>query len=144
MSQDPYTLVDTAGEGPVLDAVDRAAQIRGRRERRGGLGLLVVDGSRGPDALTEALMGPGNLVVCTQTDRPQAPGEWPDGLTPRVEVSCRDAADAAAVRELVGKALRRLRDLPPAGPVGGPAALDQTQHAALTAAWSAARTPDAR
>ena len=65
-------------------------------------------------------------------------------LTPRVEVSCGDAADAAAVREVVGEALLRFRGLPPAGPVGGPAALDRAQYEALTAALSAVRTPDAR
>jgi hypothetical protein len=106
--------------------------------------LLVVDTSRGPDALTEALMGPDTLVVCTKTDRPRAQARWPDWLTPRVEVSCGDAADAAAVREVVGEALLRFRGLPPAGPVGGPAALDRAQYEALTAALSAVRTPDAR
>ncbi|MHC4514413.1 MAG: GTPase [Planctomycetota bacterium] len=139
----PYTLVDTAGEGPAAEAVDRAAQARGRRERRSGLRLLVVDGSRGPDALAEQLMGPDTLVVCNKADRPQAPVVWPSRLTPRVDVSCRDAADAATIRDVVGEALRRLRGLPPAGPVGGPAALDEAQRTALVAALSAAPPADA-
>ncbi len=139
----PYTVVDTAGEGPVVAAVDRAAQARGRHERRRGLCLLVVDGSVGPDARVERLMGPGTLVVCNKTDLPPAPVVWPEHLTPRLELSCRDPADAAAIRQQVGAALRRMRELPPAGPVGGPAPLDEAQRLALSVALAATRSADA-
>ncbi len=135
----PYLLVDTAGEGPVEDEVDRAAQARGRRERRWGLRLLVVDGSIGPDAGTSRLMGPETLVVCNKTDLPPASAVWPEDLAPRVELSCRDPQTAAAIRRQVGIALRRMRRLPLAGPVGGPAALSEAQRAALAAALAAAR-----
>jgi len=139
----PYTVVDTAGEGPVADAVDRAAQARGRQERRHGLRLLVVDGSVGPDSQAERLMGPGTLVVCNKTDLPRAPVPWPEQLAPHLELSCRDPADAAAIRQQVGAALRRMRELPPAGPVGGPAPLDEAQRTALSRALAATRSADA-
>jgi small GTP-binding protein len=134
----PYTLVDTAGEGPVVDGVDAAAQDRGRRERRRGLRLLVVDGSVGPDAHTEQLMGQGTLVVCNKVDLPPAAKPWPPHLAPRLALSCRDPGDAAAIRERVGAALRQMRHLPPAGPVGGPAPLNEAQVQALSSALAQA------
>lgn len=139
----PYTLVDTAGEGPVVDGVDEAAQARGRRERQRGLRLLVVDGSVGPDPHTGQLMSQGTLVVCNKVDLPPAAGPWPEHLSPRLELSCRDPEDAAAIRERVGTALRRMRHLPPAGPVGGPAPLNEAQVQALSSALAETHSTDA-
>jgi hypothetical protein len=44
------------------------------------------------------------------------------------------ATDAAAIRRVFGAVLRQHRDLPPAGPVGGFAALTAEQAARLAAA----------
>ena len=88
--------------------------------------------------MEQQLMGPDTLVVCNKRDLPQATRSWPVALAPRVPVSCLDPAQACLVREVVGEALRSLRELPPAGPVGGPAALDTSQRQALEKALARA------
>ena len=127
----PYELVDTAGEGAVLGTskssmVDRAAIERGRHERRDGLLLLVVDGSRPPSAGDRELRNEFTLVFRSKTDLSPAP--WPPDFAADVTGSCLDPQSAATTRLAVGAALRRLRRLPPAGPVGGPAALTAAQQ----------------
>jgi small GTP-binding protein len=137
----PYELIDTAGEGAAVDEVDARAQQRGRAERADADVILVVDGSRGPGEEDFALAQRQPLVVVTKTDLPQA--NWPQELTADVRVSCADSAAAGGVRSVVGEALRRRRGLPPAGPVGGPAALDAAQWELLLAATGAASSPSA-
>jgi tRNA U34 5-carboxymethylaminomethyl modifying GTPase MnmE/TrmE len=121
----PYELIDTAGEGEVADALARRALDLARRARRDGLLLLVVDGGRGPSASDRAIRNDHTVVVRNKSDLPAA--SWPDDFPPDVTLSCRADLDAAAIRHAVGAALRRLRALPPAGPVGGPAALDDEE-----------------
>ncbi len=128
----PYELVDTAGEGGAEHELDSAALLLGRRERQLGLCLLVVDGSRDASASDLSLHGCESLLVRTKTDLPQA--EWSSDLGPSVRVSCLDAAQSGAVRTLVGEALRVMRGLPLAGPVGGLCALGSRQRAELAAA----------
>ncbi|MGE3352164.1 MAG: GTPase, partial [Planctomycetota bacterium] len=122
----PYELVDTAGDGPVAAELDRRAQDRGRALRDGAAVLLVVDGSRpiGPAELPllRRLGAAALLVVATHAELPSAP--WPADLPRHLQTGCGDPGSAPAVREAVGAALRQRRGLPPAGPVGGPAALD--------------------
>jgi hypothetical protein len=65
------------------------------------------------------------LVVATRADLPQAP--WPAGLPCDLRVHGLDLAAAPAVRAAFGAKLRAFRQLPEAGPVGGPAALDASQ-----------------
>lgn len=125
----PYLLVDTAGEGAVSSDLDQRAVDLGRLQRAGSLQLVVVDGSRGPGALEARLAGAATLWVQNKIDLPQAP--WPAELTPRVRVSCLDVASASQVRRVIGAQLSALRDLPEAGPVGGPAALSSEQYAQL-------------
>lgn len=127
----PYELVDTAGEGHVANELDAAAIAAGRGLRRGAVVVLVVDGSRGPSPGDVALAGTAQLVLRSKRDLPQAP--WPDGVRLDADVSAeRDAP--ADLRQRCGDLLRRVRGLPPAGPVGGFAALDADDHAALIAA----------
>lgn len=126
----PYELVDTAGEGPAGAAVDAAALQRGRDERRGGLCVLVVDTARGPDALDVELARQCDYVVANKIDLPRAP--WPPALARDLELSAA-TADPAALRAQFGALLRARRGLPPAGPVGGLAALDEAELAALLA-----------
>jgi hypothetical protein len=60
-----------------------------------------------------------------------------------LRLCCGDAGAAPAVRAAVGEALRARRGLPPAGPVGGPAALTQGQRQRLLRLASAAGAPTA-
>lgn len=131
----PYELVDTAGEGEVAAAADVAALARARAERGGALLLLVVDSSRGPGPRDRELLGHAPLVVASKADLEAAP--WPADVPCAARVSARDPASAPALRLLVGELLRRFRGLPPAGPVGGPAALDEAAAAALRRAAGA-------
>ena len=121
----PYELVDTAGEGPEAGGVDRLAQRLGRRQRVGALRLLVVDGSRPLQPCDRALRVEPVLVVRSKADLPRAP--WPADFDASLELSCLRPESAPIVRDGIGEALRRHRGLPPAGPVGGPAALDAAQ-----------------
>lgn len=126
----PYELVDTAGEGAVDDDLDRVAIERGRVLRSGALRLLVVDSTRAPTPVDEELYVAGEtLVVWTKQDRVDPEWQIPSGFAgrPSVRVSAGDATASAAVRAAVGSALRGLRGLAAAGPVGGPAALTAAQ-----------------
>ncbi len=126
----PYELVDTAGEGAVPGDVDAAALARGRALRASALVVLVVDGSSGPDAVDRALARDAALVVAAKGDL--APAPWPADVR-------RDATVSAATRSLTtlratfAELLRAHRGLPPAGAVGGFAALDAAGSAALAA-----------
>ena len=123
----PYELVDTAGEGPAEAAVDVAAIAAGRSRRAGAMALLVVDQSRGPthvDRELFELLGPGTLVVANKSDLPGI--AWPGDFPCRARLSG-TTNDSPGIRRAVGELLREARGLPAAGPVGGPAALDQHQ-----------------
>jgi len=113
----PYELVDTAGEGPVATPADAAALARARAAT--GMRVLVVDSSVGPTPADRALLRAGTIVVATKADL--RPGPWPADFACDLRVAATDAA--SALRSEFGELLRRRRGLPPAGPVGGPAAL---------------------
>lgn len=137
----PYELVDTAGEGDAATPVDAAAIERGRVLRRGALRILVVDGALGPAGADRLLARHATLVVATKGDLPAA--LWPADV-PRHAVCSAIADDAAALRGAFGQLLRAARRLPPAGPVGGVAALSETERRRLAAAirdCRAARPP---
>ena len=125
----PYLLVDTAGEGYVTSLLDAAAQERGRRESRGAWRLLIVDGNRGPGPEDTDLVDQRTLVVCNKDDLPQAP--WQVSFAPHLRLSCRREGSWAGFRQQLGESLRCRRGLPRSGPVGGVAALDAAQEAAL-------------
>ncbi len=120
----PYELIDTAGLGPPASAADARAQALGRQLGADAVmaSLLVVDGARGPDALDRELAAEALAVVATRADQPAAP--WPDGVPCHLRLDCRDPGAAGAIRAAMGELLRQRRALAPAGPVGGPAALD--------------------
>ena len=128
----PYELVDTAGEGVVGTAIDRQALERGRQERRGALRLLVVDGARGPTGADRQMRDAATLVVQSKADLPAA--DWPADFPVDLRVSCRYPLAAAEVRTRLGDRLLSWRDLPPAGPVGGGAALADSEWERLRAA----------
>lgn len=132
----PYELVDTAGEGPSDAEVDREAIEAGRALRADGLVLLVVDSSRGPSDLDRDLVRQGAWAVASKADLPMAP--WPADFPCHLRLSCLEGA-SATVRSTVGEFLRTVRALPQAGPVGGPAALDQRQLAELDALRTSAK-----
>lgn len=120
----PYELVDTAGEGEAMGALDAAAVARGRAERSGAIVVLVIDGSCGPTAIDERLLAGSDLVIAAKGDLP--PATWPDCF-PVSLVTSVVGDGAARVRLSVGELLRAHRRLPEAGPVGGFAALDDEQ-----------------
>ncbi|MEY2981383.1 MAG: hypothetical protein RL562_1610 [Planctomycetota bacterium] len=128
----PYRLVDTAGLGAEVDALDAEAQQRTRDALDGGLVVLVVDGSEPLGAVEAELGARADLWVRTKGDLGQAPWEAPSRV-PLVAVSCLEASDAASVRTAVGEALREVRGLPiaPSQGVGGPAALTASESRAL-------------
>ena len=130
-----YELIDTAGEGRAVDAVDALAQRRGQGLRRDGIGVLVCDGSRDLGAAAIALASTASLLVRSKGDLP-ASEAWPDLALPVMQISCSATRDAAWIRTVIGEALRRVRALPeaPTSGVGGPAALDSAQLALLDAA----------
>jgi small GTP-binding protein len=125
----PYLLVDTAGHGAIRDELDRRAVERAEHARRGSLRLVVVDGSLGPSAWDRELAGADALWIRNKADLPQA--AWPDDLGPAVAASCLDRERAQGLRVEIGTALRALRGLPAAGPVGGPAALTREGELSL-------------
>lgn len=127
----PYEVVDTAGEGRAIATADRRAIELGRNERAGNTVVLVVDGSVGPEACDRELLAAEPLVVRSKADL--APSCWPEDFPCHLMLSCVDPAASAVVRQALGEAMRQRRELPPAGPVGGPAALDQSQLQALLA-----------
>ncbi|MEZ5963389.1 MAG: GTPase [Planctomycetota bacterium] len=131
----PYELVDTAGEGDALDALDEAAIERARAEVRHAAVAVVVDAAAGVQAVERTLLRrhPDAFVVRTKTDL--RPAVWPPDLAPpHVDVSCLDVAGAAGVRADVAVGLRRWRRLPPAGPAGFVVAVDEEERAVLRAA----------
>jgi hypothetical protein len=121
--------------------VDARAVRRGRALGEAGERVLVVDGTVGPGAVDRRLWRPGMLVLATRGEAHAAP--WPEDLPLHLHLPCGDPAAAAQVRAAVGEALRVRRGLPPAGPVGGPAALDDRELAALLRLASAADTAPA-
>jgi len=124
----PYELVDTAGEGAAVAAIDRAAIERGRAQRDGALLVTVVDGARGPQPGDLELAERSVLVVRSKADLPPAP--WPRSLACDASVSS-EREQPPALRERFGALLARARGLPAAGAVGGFAALDRAQLRAL-------------
>ena len=118
----PYELVDTAGECGEGEAasVDARAIAVGRALRAGALTILVVDGSAGGLAFDRELAAKASLVVANKADLGDA--EWPSWLPCHARISAVQQ-DAAHLRGVIGGLLRALRNLPPAGPVGGVAAL---------------------
>lgn len=116
----PYELIDTAGEGEAALPVDERAIARGRELRAGAHLLLVVDASIGPSERDRELARTAGLVIANKSDLPA--GRWPDDLPCALCISCTTEA-SLRLRTEVGRALRRRRGLPAAGPVGGPAAL---------------------
>ena len=127
----PYELVDTAGEGESSSPVDRAAMQRGRALRPQALVLLLVDGSLGPGAWHRRQRSSATWLVATKGDLTQAP--WPADLPCDLRISCRGPDASSRVRWQVGECLRGWRQLPAAGPVGGPAALSAEQWQRLEA-----------
>lgn len=130
----PYELVDTAGEGVAVDALDRDAIARGRAARAGATPILVVDAAVGIGALERDLIRRQAplFAIRTKSDLPAA--AWPPDLAPPlVDVACKDADGAARVRADVGAVLRGARGLPPAGPCGVVVALDADEAALVRA-----------
>ena len=127
----PYLLIDTAGEGPTTSEIDARAQARARQERASSaLRLLVVDGSEGPVALQAEMFSAPGLVLRNKQDLVQAP--WTQDYGPYIAISA-EQQSPTELRRVIGEALRALRRLPEAGPVGGAAALDREQLAQLEA-----------
>jgi len=124
----PYELVDTAGEGQALAAIDRAAIERGRSWRRGAMLALVVDGYVGPAAVDQQLLATSAVVIATKSDLVQA--AWPADFPRDVQVSVQDGG-SESLRLNLGQMLQARRGLPPAGVVGGFAALDSDQYQQL-------------
>lgn len=132
----PYLLHDHAGEGAAADPVDAAAILRARSARAEGWRLLLVDGALGPSAVDLELASTAHVVLATKADRPAGP--WPAELP--CHARCSPQRDEIAVLQLVvGGLLRSARGLPPAGRVGGVAALDGSQLRALSDVASSAR-----
>lgn len=131
----PYVLHDHAGEGSAADAADAAAIARSRAARAHGLCLLVVDGGRGPDEVDRRLAAVAAVVVASKADAPAAP--WPSDV-PCVGRFAAASDAVAGTQQRIGAWLRVARGLPQAGRVGGCAALDDGQLAALRALAAAA------
>lgn len=125
----PYRVFDTAGEGEAVDALDRAAQRRGRELREGAFRLVVVPAPLGPSSADRALADERTVWVRSKCDL--GGPRWPDECAPVVAVHALDAGSAPGIRAVVGETLRTLRGLPEAGRVGGPAALGTAEFAAL-------------
>lgn len=127
-----YDLVDTAGEGLAVDAIDARAMRRGRERRAEAWRLVLIDAAASADADATAtdreLVAESERSVVVGTKCDLAGSGWPAGLpAPDVRVSCLDPRDAPAVRASVGAAVRRRRGLPPAGRLGGVAAFSAEQ-----------------
>lgn len=129
----PYEVIDTAGEAQSPSSLEQRAIDLGRRERTAALCLGVVDGSLGIGDLERELAREVPIALWVRNKADLPPAAWPEDLRPRLDLSCLDPAAAPHIREQLGAALRRVRDLPPAGPVGGPAALDRHQWSQLQA-----------
>ncbi len=120
----PYELVDTPGAGDAAGAVDAAAQARGRSERQGALAVLVIDAAIGPSTRDLALLPECVAVVASKSDL--RPAAWPERVPRSLAVSAAHD-DGSTLRSAFGALLRNRRRLPPAGAVGGFAALDAEQ-----------------
>ncbi len=130
----PYELVDTAGEGSPLDALDARAMQLGRAVRAVAWRLIVADLSQQVGDVERQLVAEGErcIVVGSKSDLPPAP--WPvDVALPDVRVACLDPRSAVAVRASIGATLRRRRALPAAGPAGGVAPTTLAEVEALRA-----------
>lgn len=128
----PYELIDTAGEGVAVDAIDARAMRLGRARRADAWRLVLIDASAVDGAAASAvdreLIAESERSVVVGTKRDLAGSGWPTGLrAPDLRVSCLDPRDAPAVRVAAGVALRRRRGLPPAGRLGGVAAFSAEQ-----------------
>lgn len=122
----PYELVDTAGEceGQAGLPLEASSIQRSREMRADACCILVVDANKGPSDVDRLLLPAANLVVANKSDLPHSP--WPAAFPLHATLSCsRDAS--ATLREQIGGLLRAFRGLPPAGPVGGFAAMDERQ-----------------
>lgn len=112
----PFELVDTAGIGPEVDAVDALAQARSRVELERAESLLVVASDQGFDDFASAIRDRALLVIESKADRERR-GSWPEGVA-TVPVQAIDEGRALEVRRRIGKALLDVLDLPNA-PVSG-------------------------
>ncbi|MBL8732404.1 MAG: 50S ribosome-binding GTPase [Planctomycetes bacterium] len=134
----PYELVDTAGLANEPRGLDAAAIERGVKSRAGALVLLVIDAAVGPSDEDRRLLGACAAVVANKCDLKAAP--WPSDVPRHLQVVSTNG-DPAATRDACGQWLRRLRGLPPAGAVGGIAALDAEQRSRLVALAGGASGP---
>lgn len=120
----PYMLWDHAGEGPAPTATDADAIERSRRLQADGLRILLVDAAVGPTAVDRRLAAGADLVLASRDDAGAVP--WPDDVP--CHGRCAPLRDEpVALRARIGELLRARRGLPPAGPAGGLAALDDGQ-----------------
>lgn len=123
----PYELVDTAGMGEFATELEARAFAAGQHLRAGAMVLLVVDAHLGLRDADRALLLAGEQdVVLLRNKSDLVPAPWPDDTTAPLSVSATQEP-SALLRARIGAHLRELRALPPAGPVGGAAALDQDQ-----------------
>lgn len=123
-----YELVDTAGDGVANATVDLDAIDRGHRLRRDALVALVVPAGEPLAPEDRALVVGGAILVRSKSDLAIAvAGDCREG---DLRIAARSATPAS-VRRAFGEALRNHRRLPPAGRLGGPAALDARQRASL-------------
>ncbi|MFO1051385.1 MAG: GTPase [Planctomycetota bacterium] len=127
----PCRIVDTAGEGPAPEAIDRAAQDRGRALRADAVRVLVCDASQPREVVPAALFAAAHLVVLSKIDLGRH-AQWRDLDQEAIEVDARDPRDAPSIRARIGLALRVHRGLPPAPRgVGGVAALEVDEMESL-------------
>jgi len=125
-----YELVDTPGDGLASSFVDRDAIDRGHRLRRDALLALVVPAGEPLAAEDRALVAAGAILIRSKSDL--ANGVVGDGADGVLRIAARSETPAN-LRSAFGEALRHHRKLPPAGRLGGPAALDAGQRASLRA-----------
>jgi tRNA modification GTPase len=143
----PVALVDLPGLGPGGDELDHhALRLAEATRARADLAVLVVDRAAGIGALEQAVVRAGTAPaawVLNKVDLPSGAGaRFPAGEPLACLRSDREDL-APLVRSVFARALRRLRDLPPAGPMGAPAALSAAQEAALARLAAAAARRDA-
>ena len=112
------------------ESLDRSAIDAGRLLRPGSLVVLVLDLSGGSQEVDRALVAEADLVLGNKADLPGKSGPVRVGCDARLSCS---SQDGGAIRRVVGELLREVRGLPAAGAVGGIAALEPWQFAALAA-----------
>lgn len=125
-----YELVDTAGDGLACAFVDRDAIDRGHRLRRDALLALVAPAGEPLVAEDLALVAAGAILIRSKSDLANDVAR--DGADGVLRIAARSETPAN-LRSAFGEALRHHRKLPPAGRLGGPAALDAGQRASLRA-----------